>query len=79
MCVLPMENNNFRDKFPPEAAGQREGRIFHDGFPPEGAHLLKANVCRDEFPPEGVHQHKGSTFSYIRTYNDIYPIAYPIA
>ena len=46
-----MKNINFRDKFPPEAAGKRKRHIFHDGFPPEGAHLLKASVCRDEFHP----------------------------
>ena len=49
ICVLPMHNNNSRDKFPPEAAGQRKGRVFHDGFPPEGAHLLKADICRGKF------------------------------
>ena len=79
ICVLLTENNNFRDKFPPEAAGRRKGRIFDDGFPPEGAHLLKANVCRDKFPPEVARQSNGSSFSHIRPYTYVYPIAYRIA
>ena len=28
MCFTD-ENNKFRDKFPPEAAGQRKGQVFH--------------------------------------------------
>ena len=44
ICVLSTKYNNFRDKFPPEAAGQRKGQVFHDGFPPEGAGRLKANI-----------------------------------
>ena len=74
-----MENNNYRAKFPPEAAGQRKGRIFHDGFPPEGAHLLKADICRNEFPPEGICPTQGLTFPYIRTYTNMYPITHRIA
>ena len=78
MCFTD-ENNNFRDKKPPEAAGQRKGHIFHDGFPPEGAPLLKADICRNEVPLEGICPTQGLTFLYIRTYSDIYHIAYPIA
>ena len=79
ICVLPTTNINFRDKFPPEAAGQRKGRIFHEGFPPEGAHLLKADICRNEVPPEGICQTQDLTFLYTHTYTSMYPIAYPIA
>ena len=79
ICVLPTKNNNLRDKFPPEATGQRKRHSFHDGFPPEGAHLLKANVCRDGFLPEGFRQSKGSSFSHIRPYTHVNPIAYRIA
>jgi len=79
ICVLPRKNDNFRDKFPPEAAGQRKGRVFHDGFPPEGAHLLKADICRNEVPPEGICQTQGLTFLYIHTYTNMYPITYRIA
>ena len=50
MCFTH-ENNNFRDKFPPEAAGRRKGHIFHDGFPPEGAPLLKASAGTTHLPP----------------------------
>ena len=79
ICVLPKKNHKSRDKFPPEAAGQRKGRIFHDGFPPEGAPLLKADICRNEVPPEGICQTQGLTFQYIHIYPNMYPIAYPIA
>ena len=79
ICVLPTKNDNFRDKFPPEAAGKRKGLIFDDGFPPEGAHLLTANVCRDKFSPEVARQSNGSSFSHIRPYTYVYPIAYCIA
>ena len=64
ICVLATINNNVRDKFPPEAAGRRKGRIFHDGFTPEGAPLLKADICRNELPPEGICQTQGSPFIY---------------
>ena len=73
ICVSLTKNNNFRDKIPPEAAGQRKGQVFHDGFPPEGAGRLKANICRDDFVPEGARQSKGSTFRYVRTYVRICP------
>ena len=74
--VLQTKNNNFRDKFPPEAAGRRKGHIFHDGFPPEGAPLLKADVCRNEVPPEGICPTQGLTFPYIPTYTNMYRITY---
>ena len=77
--VLQTKNNNLRDKFPPEAAGQRKGQHFHDGFPPEGAPLLKADICRNEVPPEGICPTQGSTFPYIHTYTYMYPITYRIA
>ena len=72
ICVLPMKNNNFHNKFPPEAAGQRKGRVFHDGFPPEGAHLLKANVCRHELPPRRVSTSLRARLFYIYIYTYIY-------
>ena len=68
-----------RHKFPLEAVGRRKGHIFDDGFPPEGAHLLKANVCRDKLSPEVARQSNGSSFSHIRPYTYVYPIAYRIA
>ena len=70
MCFTD-ENNNFRDKKPPEAAGQGKGHIFHDGFPPEGAPLLKADICSNEVPLEAICPTQGLTFLYIRTYSDI--------
>ncbi len=74
MYVLPTENYNFREEFPPEAAGQQKGRICHEGFPPEGAHRLKANMYRDKFPPRKASANLKARLFHISTQIPMYII-----